>query len=331
MAALAEVGGVTEGLGALAVSPEEEEDTDWKGAQKRGTEAFARGDMSLADHEFRVAIARLCPVILGDGHAMDMDGVDEVPEYESWTRRSAAKLLCCRAAALLRMHRHGDALVIAQKASELAPAWAKPAMQVAKCRFGLRQYDQALKACDAEVLQDPPELRAAARALRETIEKKAYGKVVSDGTVDAAPLKRADGTTQGFTADPAEWHDAALLLPERAKDMLADILARCDDDDAAALLAEAHAKVERDGEATRDDVMCPLMIKLQADVLHGDYGYPAGEAGVAKFGAEMRKSIRGFPDDHEFRGLVDDLVRVAAPRRIGPADPQEPVTLYGGM
>ena len=61
------------------------------------------------------------------------------------------------------------------------------------------------------------------------------------------------------------------------------------------LLAAARAKVAADGEATRDDVMCPLMIQLQSDVLHGDYGYPPGEAGVAKFGAEMRKSMAVKP------------------------------------
>ena len=28
--------------------------------------------------------------------------------------------------------------------------------------------------------------------------------------------------------------------------------------------------------------MCPLMVALQADVLHGDYGYPPGEEGVRR-------------------------------------------------
>ena len=308
--------------GELSMADEAEE-TDWKGARTRGTRAFAKGDFSAADAEFRLAIARLCPVILGDGDASKGDGIDEVPDYEYWTRKSAAELVCCRAAALLRMRRHLEALDQAELALELAPTWAKPAMQVAKCRFGLRQYDKAIKATEHESLKAPPELAAAARALRETIEKKAYGAVVSDGA-PAKPLKKAPpGATQTFVSEPGEW-DAALVLPDKAKDMLADILARCDDDDAQELLAAARAKVAADGEATRDDVMCPLMIQLQSDVLHGDYGYPPGEAGVAQFGAEMRKSMAGFPDDREFANLVRDLTRVAAP-------PDGDGALYGGM
>ena len=56
------------------------------------------------------------------------------------------------------------------------------------------------------------------------------------------------------------------------------------------------------------------MVALQADVLHGDYGYPPGEEGVRRFGAEMRKSQRGFPDDREFRDLITELSRYGKPR-----------------
>ena len=101
--------------------------------------------------------------------------------------------------------------------------------------------------------------------------------------------------------------------------MLADILARCEADDAVQLLEAAHAKVERDGEHTRKAVMSDLMVKLQSDVLHDDYGYPPGHAGVAKFGAEMQKSIRGFPDDREFHDLINELAAIGKPR--GPLPP----------
>lgn len=291
--------------------PDDETECEWRTMRAAGVKAFAAGDMSAADRHFKDAMGALCPVVLGEGDAREGDGLDEVPRYEAWTRRSFAELCSCRAAVLLRQHRHGDALVAAQRALEIKEDWAKAAMQVAKARFGLGQYDLAKAATEAECLQRPPELAAQARKLRERIEKRAYGRVVSDGA--PKPLLRVPRNCT-YVADPAEWDDEALVLPERAKDMLAAILARCEDADAVARLDAAHARVAEDGESTREAVMGPIMVDLQSDVLHGDYGYPAGEAGVRKFGAEMRKSFRGFPDDREFKGLVDELSAFGKPR-----------------
>ena len=174
----------------------------WKVARARGVAAFAAKDLAAADGHFRDAIAALCPVILGDGDARDGDGFDEVPRYEHWTRKSFAELCSCRAAVLLRRHRHGEALAQATRALEVREDWAKAAMQVAKARLGLgqrvrrrpfffcsprararrrrrrrrrRRYDKAAAACDAECLQAPPELAAQARALKERVERAAYG------------------------------------------------------------------------------------------------------------------------------------------------------------
>ena len=144
---------------------------------------------------------------------------------------------------------------------------------------------------------------------RARVETAAYGKVLGETPPPPPPLPQ--GTL--CPADPGEWDHVDLLPPDACKDRLAAVLARCEEADAIALLDEAHAKVERDGEGTRDAVMKPLMVRLQADAL-ADFGYPSGERGVARFGMEMRKAMRGFPDDAEFRGLVAELSTYGRPR-----------------
>ena len=288
----------------------------WREARTQGVEAFRRGDLHAADGHFRDALARLCPVILGnddptqpDGDARDGAGIEEIPQYETWTRQWAAELLSCRAAALLGQKRYRDALAQAEKALELRDDWAKPGMQVCKARLGLGQYDKALECSRVASLQATPALREEARKFRARVEKAAYGKVLGETPPPPPPLPQ--GTL--CPADPGEWDHVDLLPPDACKDRLAAVLARCEEADAIALLDEAHAKVERDGEGTRVAVMKPLMVRLQADAL-ADFGYPSGERGVARFGMEMRKAMRGFPDDAEFRGLVAELSTYGRPR-----------------
>ena len=59
-----------------------------------------------------------------DGDARDGAGIEEIPQYETWTRQWAAELLSCRAAALLGQKRYRDALAQAEKALELQDAIA---------------------------------------------------------------------------------------------------------------------------------------------------------------------------------------------------------------
>ena len=98
----------------------------WREARTQGVEAFRRGDLHAADGHFRDALARLCPVILGsddptqpDGDARDGAGIEEIPQYETWTRQWAAELLSCRAAALVGQKQYRHALAQAEKAREL--------------------------------------------------------------------------------------------------------------------------------------------------------------------------------------------------------------------
>ena len=152
-----------------------------------------------------------------------------------------------------------------------------------------------------------------ARARRRARSARSSARTARSSGDSAAAAAAPQGTL--CPADPGEWDHVDLLPPDACKDRLAAVLARCEEADAIALLDEAHAKVERDGEGTRDAVMKPLMVRLQADAL-ADFGYPSGERGVARFGMEMRGDA-GLPDDAEFRGSPPSR-RPMAGRQVSP-------------
>ena len=291
----------------------EGEECQWRASRANGVKAFRRGDLHAADECFRDALARLCPVIMGNddptepaGDARDGGGIAEIPQYETWTKQWAAELLSCRAAALLGQKRYRAALAQAEGALALREDWAKPALQVCRARLGLGQYEKALEGSRDASLQATPALREEARRFRARVEKAAYGRVLGE-TPPPPPPPRPRGP-----ADPCEWDHVELLTPDACKDRLAAVLARCEEADAIKLLDEAHAAVARDGEGTREQVMKPLMVRLQVEGLV-DFGYPSGERGVAQFGMQMRKAMRGS-DDAEFRGLVGELSTYGRPR-----------------
>ncbi|KAJ1462181.1 hypothetical protein M885DRAFT_506318 [Pelagophyceae sp. CCMP2097] len=271
---------------------------DWKAFRARGLAAFKDARYTEALVAFGEALAALCPVIDGDGDALEGAGLAEVPAYEAWTLRSAAELCSCAAAAALRQRDHLAAAAWAGRANDAAPLWSKPLVQLAKARFGCGHFDKALNACDIALqLENATDAeRADVARLRRTIEKRAYGAVVT--TAAPAPPR----------GPPRQSAPCRRLALDAAKDVLAEMVSRCCEADALDLLRATqgvHADLER------------AMVSLQCDVLV-DYGYARGGESVADFGAECRRLFSAH-QDRELYDLVDELRRVALPFADAPS------------
>ena len=130
----------------------------------------------------------------------------------------------------------------------------KPAMQVAKCRFGLRQYDQRSRPARPRSSRTRRSSGGRRGAPGErSRRRRGQGRQRQGHRRGAPEAGRRDDP--GFTADPAEWHDAfsSSRSGPRTCSRTSWRLRR----GSSALLAEAR-QGRRDGEATRDDVMAPL-------------------------------------------------------------------------